>query len=61
MADPNTPDSPRAQRGRPGAWPADFGARMDTRTAWVMARLIRHPQERGYAIAHLDDDRHRPD
>ncbi|CAK7288461.1 hypothetical protein [Streptomyces misionensis] len=33
---------------------ADFGEGMDARTAWVMARLARHPDERGYAMAHLD-------
>lgn len=36
---------------------ADFGKGMDARTAWVMARLARHPDERGYAMGHLDDDR----
>ncbi|MFB8033883.1 hypothetical protein ACFC5Z_13180 [Streptomyces sp. NPDC056004] len=36
---------------------ADFGEGMDARTAWVMARLARHPDERGYAMGHLDDDR----
>ncbi|MFG2887580.1 hypothetical protein ACGFYV_35775 [Streptomyces sp. NPDC048297] len=36
---------------------AAFGEGMDTRTAWVMARLARHPDERSYAMAHLDDDR----
>ncbi|MCZ0211361.1 hypothetical protein ABZ595_36070 [Streptomyces rubradiris] len=35
---------------------ADFGEGMDARTAWVMARLARHPDERGYAMGHLDDD-----
>ncbi|MFJ9871331.1 hypothetical protein [Streptomyces sp. NPDC101165] len=35
----------------------DFGAGMDARTAWVMARLARHPEERGLAMAHLDDGR----
>lgn len=39
---------------------ADFGEGMDARTAWVMARLARHPDERGYAMGHLEDDRHRP-
>ena len=36
---------------------ADFGEGMDARTAWVMARLARQPDERGYAMDHLDDDR----
>ncbi|MFC7933282.1 hypothetical protein [Streptomyces cinereoruber] len=36
---------------------ADFGEGMDARTAWVMARLARHPDEHVYAMAHLDDDR----
>lgn len=36
---------------------ADFGEGMDARTAWVMARLARHPDEHGYAMAYLDDDR----
>ncbi|MFD5272109.1 hypothetical protein [Streptomyces sp. NPDC058335] len=36
---------------------ADFGEGMDARTAWVMARLARHPDERGYTMAHLDDER----
>ncbi|MFF3932908.1 hypothetical protein [Streptomyces hirsutus] len=36
---------------------AEFGEGMDARTAWVMARLARHPDERGYAMGHLDDDR----
>ncbi|MGW2492313.1 hypothetical protein ACWCV9_34595 [Streptomyces sp. NPDC001606] len=40
---------------------ADFGEGMDARTAWVMARLARHPDERGYAIGHLDDDRRAAD
>ncbi|MFE1190120.1 hypothetical protein [[Kitasatospora] papulosa] len=35
---------------------ADFDEGMDSRTAWVMARLARHPEERGYAMAHLDND-----
>ncbi|MFF5535934.1 hypothetical protein ACFY71_26205 [Streptomyces cinerochromogenes] len=35
---------------------ADFGEGMDARTAWVMARLARHPEERGYAMGRLDDD-----
>ncbi|MGR8012200.1 hypothetical protein ACU6WZ_28490 (plasmid) [Streptomyces hypolithicus] len=35
---------------------ADFGEGMDARTAWVMARLARHPDEHGYAMGHLDDD-----
>ncbi|MGO4634999.1 hypothetical protein AB4225_29330 [Streptomyces sp. 2RAF24] len=36
---------------------ADFGEGMDAQTAWVMARLARHPDEHVYAMAHLDDDR----
>lgn len=40
---------------------AAFGKEMDARTAWVMARLARHPDERGYAMAHLDDDRRAAD
>ncbi|SFT31455.1 hypothetical protein SAMN04487982_11991 [Streptomyces sp. ok210] len=39
---------------------ADFGEGMDARTAWVMARLARlarHPDEHGYAMGHLDDER----
>ncbi|MEV7470889.1 hypothetical protein AB0O20_30945 [Streptomyces kronopolitis] len=35
---------------------ADFGPGMDARTAWTMARLARHPDERVYAMAHLDGD-----
>ncbi|MEU3619805.1 hypothetical protein ABZ725_47100 [Streptomyces sp. NPDC006872] len=35
---------------------ADFGEGMDARTVWVMARLARHPDEHGYAMAHLDDE-----
>jgi hypothetical protein len=40
---------------------ADFGEGMDTRTAWVMARVARHPDERGYAMTHLDEERHAAD
>jgi hypothetical protein len=29
---------------------------MDARTAWVIARLARHPEERVYAMRHLDDE-----
>ncbi|MEV0449860.1 hypothetical protein [Streptomyces sp. NPDC050600] len=36
---------------------ADFGGGMDARTAWAMARLARHPDEHGYAMAHLNDER----
>ncbi|MFE1553178.1 hypothetical protein [Streptomyces sp. NPDC058718] len=36
---------------------ADFGEGMDAQTAWVMARLARHPDEHVYGMAHLDDDR----
>ncbi|WP_234312436.1 hypothetical protein [Streptomyces griseus] len=35
---------------------ADFGEGIDTRTAWGMARLARHPDEHLYATAHLDGD-----
>lgn len=35
---------------------SDFGDGMDARTAWVMARLIHHPEEHGFAMAHLDDE-----
>lgn len=35
---------------------AEFGAGIDARTAWVMARLARHPEEYGYAMTHLDGD-----
>lgn len=40
---------------------ADSGEGTDARTAWVMARLARHPDERGYAMAHLDDERRTAD
>ncbi len=40
---------------------ADFGEGMDARTAWVMARLARHPDEPGYAMVHLDDERRASD
>ncbi|MER6144695.1 hypothetical protein ABT174_32425 [Streptomyces sparsogenes] len=40
---------------------ADFGEGTHARTAWVMARLVRHPDERDYAMAHLDDERHAAD
>ncbi|MFF1405101.1 hypothetical protein [Streptomyces sp. NPDC058294] len=36
---------------------ADFGEGMDAKTAWVMARLARQPDEHEYAMAHLDDER----
>lgn len=39
----------------------DFGEGMDARTAWAMARLARHPDERDYAMGHLDDDRRAAD
>ncbi|WP_237735825.1 hypothetical protein [Streptomyces sp. AA1529] len=32
---------------------ANCGMGMDARTAWVLARLQRHPEERGSAIQHL--------
>ncbi|MFH8477090.1 hypothetical protein [Streptomyces sp. NPDC018000] len=35
---------------------ADYGEGMDARTAWVMVRLARHPDEHGYAMADLDDE-----
>ncbi|MET8626134.1 hypothetical protein ABZW30_20660 [Kitasatospora sp. NPDC004669] len=35
---------------------ADFGPGIDARTAWVIARLARHPEEHGYAMAHLDGE-----
>ncbi|MCX4451641.1 hypothetical protein [Streptomyces sp. NBC_01789] len=34
---------------------ADEG--MDAQTAWVTARLARHPDEHVYALPRLDDDR----
>ncbi|MEU9602524.1 hypothetical protein AB0E06_37760 [Streptomyces sp. NPDC048109] len=37
---------------------ADFREGMGARTAWAMARLARHPDERGYAMGHLDDEHH---
>ncbi|MFE5097767.1 hypothetical protein ACFRCI_47840 [Streptomyces sp. NPDC056638] len=40
---------------------ADFGEGMDARTAWGMARLARHPEEHGFAMAHLDDERRTTD
>ncbi|MCH0560388.1 MULTISPECIES: hypothetical protein [unclassified Streptomyces] len=40
---------------------ADFGKGMDAKTAWVMARLARHPDEHVYAMAHLDNERPTPD
>lgn len=36
---------------------ADFGEGMDAKTAWAMARVARHPDEHGYAMAHLGDER----
>ncbi|MGQ4368025.1 hypothetical protein [Streptomyces violaceoruber] len=35
---------------------ADFGPGMDARTAWVMARLKRHPDEFPFAMQHLNDE-----
>ncbi|MGY9066818.1 hypothetical protein [Streptomyces sp. CAS3] len=32
----------------------EFAAGVDARTAWVMARLARHPEEHVYAMRHLD-------
>lgn len=40
---------------------AEFGDGMDARTAWAMARLARHPEERGYAMAHLNVERRQAD
>jgi hypothetical protein len=40
---------------------ADFGEGMDARTAWVMARLAHHPEEGGFAMSHLDDERRATD
>ncbi|MEU0271880.1 hypothetical protein [Streptomyces sp. NPDC006307] len=39
----------------------DFGEGMDAKMAWVMARIARHPDEHGYAMAHLDDERRAAD
>ncbi|MEV0282160.1 hypothetical protein AB0I22_38120 [Streptomyces sp. NPDC050610] len=36
---------------------ADCGEGTDARTAWVMARLARHPEEHAYAMVHLDGER----
>ncbi|MFF5860023.1 hypothetical protein ACFY8B_31140 [Streptomyces sp. NPDC012751] len=44
-----------------GRLAAGFGAGMDAKTAWAMARLARHPEEHGCARAHLDDERRAPD
>ncbi|WP_405557085.1 hypothetical protein OHV08_24970 [Streptomyces canus] len=35
---------------------ADFGPGMDARTAWVMARLARHPDEFPLAMQHLNGE-----
>lgn len=35
---------------------AEFGPGMDAPTAWVMARLARHPEEHVYAMRHLDSE-----
>jgi hypothetical protein len=35
---------------------AEFGPGMDARTAWVMARLTRHPEEHIYAMRLLNDE-----
>ena len=35
---------------------AEFGPGMDARTAWVMARLARHPEEHVYAMRLLNDE-----
>ncbi|MFE7854117.1 hypothetical protein [Streptomyces sp. NPDC057403] len=69
MAEPNIPErrfpwvrwllAPRTTwRARRLA--ADFGEGTDATTAWVMARLARHPDERAYALAHLDDEHGTP-
>lgn len=36
---------------------AEFGPDMDARTAWVMARLARHPDELPYAMRHLNGEK----
>ncbi|SEB60388.1 hypothetical protein SAMN05428939_0156 [Streptomyces sp. TLI_105] len=36
---------------------ADFGEGMDAKTAWAMARLARHRDEHGYAMACLNGER----
>ncbi|MDX2826602.1 hypothetical protein PV416_37415 [Streptomyces ipomoeae] len=35
---------------------AEFGPGMDARTAWVMTRLARHPDELPYAMWHLNSE-----
>ncbi|MFE2972986.1 hypothetical protein ACFXKC_57750 [Streptomyces sp. NPDC059340] len=35
---------------------ADFGPGMDTQTAWTMARLQLCPDERPWAMTHLDSE-----
>ncbi|WP_256959373.1 hypothetical protein [Streptomyces viridochromogenes] len=35
---------------------AEFGPGMDAPTAWLMARLARHPEERVYAMRLLNDE-----
>ncbi|MFI2318476.1 hypothetical protein [Streptomyces sp. CB00072] len=35
---------------------ADFGGGMDARTAWVLARLARHPDEHDLAMRHLNTE-----
>ncbi|MFD5114270.1 hypothetical protein ACFWNG_18470 [Streptomyces sp. NPDC058391] len=35
---------------------AELGPGMDADTAWTMARLARHPDERVYAMHHLNGD-----
>ncbi|MFG3172918.1 hypothetical protein [Streptomyces sp. NPDC048200] len=35
---------------------ADFGPGVDARTAWVMARQQRHPDEYPYVTHHLDGE-----
>lgn len=35
---------------------AEFGPGMDAQTAWMMARLVRHPDELPYATWHLNSE-----
>lgn len=35
---------------------AEFGPGMDAQTAWMMARLARHPDELPYATWHLNGE-----
>lgn len=36
---------------------AEFGPGMDAQSAWVMARLVRHPDELPYAMWHLNGEK----